>query len=54
MNELTRRLQRDAASAQFHCRLLRRLAAAVERGERFWVDGWRRALRTRGYDDVVC
>ena len=54
MNELTERQRADARSAELHCRLLRHLAAAVRLRNRFLINGWRRALRTRGFDDVVC
>jgi hypothetical protein len=51
---VTARVQRDADSAQLHCRLLRHLSQAVALQNRFLINGWRRALRTRGFDDVVC
>lgn len=54
MNELTKRQRRDLQSAALHCRLLLHLAAAVRLRNRFLIEGWRRALRIRGYDDVVC
>jgi hypothetical protein len=47
-------LDRDAENARVHTRLLRRLSQAVTLRNRFFIDGWRRALRTRGFDDVSC
>jgi len=51
---ITDRVTNDARSAALHCRILKRLALAVDRRSRFWINGWRRCLRTNGYDDVVC
>lgn len=47
-------VQRDADNAQLHTRLLRHLAQAVKLRNPFLTNGWRRALRTHGFDDVVC
>ena len=47
-------VDRDADNARLHTRLLRHLAQAVKLQNRFLITGWRRALRTSGFDDVVC
>ena len=47
-------MDHDTDNARLHTRLLRHLAQAVKLQNRFLITGWRRALRTSGFDDVVC
>ena len=54
MNEQTRAQKLDMQNAVAHCRALCRLARAVARRNRFWIQGWRRYMRTRGWDDILC